>query len=335
MLAIVTFILATLWLASRALVVGYTANGQSLDGSSAALKHDEAMFARVWGHLRESGVITIHQASADMALSELHKLSRQLALLKSRHLIAGYATPAAILPDSQTVRRRLAAWRAFWNPKQIANARLLLAHAASTHGLRAGAFDTALKSWQSPRPIGTALQRLQQSPAMLFPGVIEMASVKRRMVPARRGRWSALPSGMGTRLAGKSSDIQMEPRRISISSTVELNPQLPPNLATQWATDVRHIFPGISIICGEVLYLNASHHARTEAKNLFPWVALLILVPLWIYFRRLDIAAIASLSLGIGFIWLLGVAQWLGGGLNLLSLVPILFTMGVAVDYGI
>ncbi|MHB1767587.1 MAG: hypothetical protein ACYCUV_07010, partial [Phycisphaerae bacterium] len=104
---------------------------------------------------------------------------------------------------------------------------------------------------------------------------------------------------------------------------------------TQWAAEVRHDVPAVSIICGEVLYLNASYHARMEAKHLFPWVALLILIPLWIYFRRLDIAAIAAVSLGIGFIWLLGVAQWWGGGLNLLSLVPMLFTMGVAVDYGI
>ena len=299
-LATVAFILITLWLASRACLVGYTANGRSLDGSSAALKHDQAMFAGVWGHLRQSGVITIHQRSAAGALSELRKLDQTLAILKTRHLIAGYTTPAAILPDAATVQRRLAAWRTFWNPEQINRARMLLAHGASRTGLRAGAFQAALKSWQSPMIDTSALQRLRESPATLFPGVVEML-----------------------------------PHDISISSTVDLNASLPPRLATQWAADVRHNLPAVSIICGEVLYLNASRHASMEARHLFPFVALLILIPLWMYFRRLEIAAIAALSLAIGFIWLLGVAQWWGGGLNLLSLVPMLFTMGVAVDYGI
>ncbi len=294
------FILITFWLASRALIVGYTANGRSLDGSSVALKQDQTMFAKVWGHLRQSGVITIHQPSAAQALSELQILDHTLAILKTRHLIAGYTTPSAILPDPLTAERRLAAWRAFWNPQQINRAKMLLAHAASAADLRSDAFDAAVKSWQSPNIAESALPRLQQSPASLFPGVVEIL-----------------------------------PHDISISSTVQLNASLSPKLATQWAAEVRHDLPAVSIICGQVLYLNASYHARMEAKHLFPWVALLILIPLWIYFRRLDIAAIAAVSLGVGFIWLLGVAQWWGGGLNLLSLVPMLFTMGVAVDYGI
>ena len=299
-LATSVFILVTLWLASRAITVGYTTNGRSLDGSTAALQHDEAMFSKVWGHLRQSGVITLHQASASLALSDLQKLDRRLAMLKKKHLIAGYSTPSAILPDARTARRRWAAWRALWNPQQIARAKTLLAHAAARNAMRASAFDAALKSWQSPGPPETALSRLQESPATLFPGV-----------------------------------VQIFPHDIAISSTVQLNTSLSPKLATLWAADVRHAIPGVSIICGQVLYLNASRHARMEAKKLFPWVALLILIPMWIYFRRLDVAAIAALSLGIGFIWLLGVAQCWGGGLNLLSLVPILFTMGVAVDYGI
>lgn len=294
------FVVITLWLGSRAIAVGYTTNGQSLDGSSVALKHDEAKFSAVWGHLRQSGVITIHQASADGALTELHALNHLLGVLQAKRLIAGYTTASAILPDALTAQRRLDAWRAFFTPEQIAHARVLLAHAAIANGLRASAFDSTLKSWQSRHENAAALRRLEQSPATLFPGVIAIL-----------------------------------PHDISISSTVQLNAALSPSLATRWAADVRHDFPGVSIICGQVLYLNASHHAQLEAKRLFPWVILFILIPMWIYFRRLDVAAIAALSLGIGFIWLLGVAQWWGGGLNLLCLVPILFTMGVAVDYGI
>ena len=300
LIATSAFILMTLWLGSRAIAVDYTANGQSLDGSSVALKHDEAKFSAVWGHLRQSGVITIHQVSADRALAQLHTLDHLLKVLQAKRLIAGYTTASAILPDTQTAQRRLAAWRAFFTPEQMVHAQALLAEAAIANGLRAGAFDSALKSWQSPLGTASALQRLQESPATLFPGVVAIG-----------------------------------PHDISISSTVQLNAVLPPALATRWAADVRHDVPGVSVICGLVLYLNASHHARMEAKRLFPWVILLILIPLWIYFRRLDIAAIAALSLAIGFIWLLGVAQWWGGGLNLLCLVPILFTMGVAVDYGI
>jgi predicted exporter len=296
----VAFILMTLWLASQALMVRYTRHGRSLDGSTARLKQQEAMFAHVWGHLRDSGVITIHRPSAGDVLAELHKLNAELEILKQQHLIAGYATPAAILPDAQTVRRRMAAWRAFWNPQRIHQAKVLLAHAVNANGMRMAAFAGAIKSWQAPESVPDAMRRLRQSPAMLLPGVVDIG-----------------------------------PRRISISSTVQLNTGLAPDKATQWAANVRQKFPDISIICGQVLYLNASRRAQGEAIKLFPWVALLILIPMWIYFRRLDIAAVAALSLGIGFIWLLGAAQWLGGGLNLLSLVPILFTMGVAVDYGI
>ncbi len=294
------FVLITLWLGIRSFAVGYTANGQLLDGSSAALKHDEAKFSSVWGHLRQSGVITIHAASAEGALMKLHALDHLLGVLQTKRLIAGYTTVAAILPDTVVAERRLAAWRSFFTPEKIANARLLLAHSALANGLRPSAFQGALKSWRVPEGVPSALHRLRQSPANLFPGVIDIL-----------------------------------PHDISISSTVQLNTSLSPRLATQWSAEVRHDVPGVSIICGQVLYLNASHHAQMEAKRLFPWVALLILIPLWIYFRRLDVAAIAALSLGIGFIWLLGVAQWWGGGLNLLCLVPMLFTMGVAVDYGI
>ncbi len=299
-LGLLGFALITLWLGSRALAVGFTANGQSLDGSSAALTHDEAEFSSVWGHLRQSGVITIHQTSADRALTELHTLDHLLGALQAKRLIAGYTTAAAILPDTHIAQRRLTAWRSFFTAEQIEHARALLAQAALANGLRASAFQGALKSWQAAQSAPSALHRLQQSPATLFPGVIDI-----------------------------------RPHDISISSTVQLNTSLSPKLATRWAADIRHDVPGVSIICGQVLYLNASHHAQLEARRLFPWVILFILIPMWIYFRRLDIAAIAALSLGIGFIWLLGVAQWWGGGLNLLCLVPILFTMGVAVDYGI
>ena len=296
----VAFILATLWLATRAVAVRYTTHGRSLDGSSARLKHDEAMFARVWGHLRNSGVLTIHQRNADLALRELQKLNHELAVLKAERLIAGYTTVADLLPDAQIVQRRLAAWRLFWNPARIAHVHSRLASAAAATGLRASAFDAVVKSWQSPVRVGSALRRLRESPATLLPGAVEIA-----------------------------------PGNISISSTVELNTSLTGQRATLWAAQLRHMFPGMSIICGKVLYLNASHHAQVEALRLFPWVALVIVIPMWIYFRRLDVTVIAALSLGIGFIWLLGAAQWLGGGLNLLSLVPMLFTMGVAVDYGI
>jgi predicted exporter len=296
----IAFILVTLWLGDRALAVRYISNGESLDGSSPALKHDQAMFAKTWGHLRQSGVITIHAPSAEAALRQLQQLEHTLARLKGSHLIAAYSTPAGLLPDAHAARRRLQAWRALWTPERLARAKRLIAKAANATALRPGAFNAAIHSWQFPVPLESALRRLEDSPAMLFPGVVRISR-----------------------------------RDIAISSTVQLNASLPPRRATQWAAVVRHDVPGVSIICGDVLYLNASRHAQMEARHLFPWVALLIIIPLWIYFRRLDIGAIAALSLGIGFIWLLGVAQLWGGGLNLLSLVPMLFTMGVAVDYGI
>jgi hypothetical protein len=148
-----------------------------------------------------------------------------------------------------------------------------------------------------------AAERLAQSPAALIPGLID------------------------TRDEG-----------ITLAAVVTMNPTGPmrsPRLATAWAPELRQRFPDVTILSGDLLIFDATQRARAEGERLAPWCVLAILAPLWLYFRRLRSAWLAMLCLMVGFVWVLGAAQGFAGGLSLLSLVPLLFTLGVAVDYGI
>ena len=140
--------------------------------------------------------------------------------------------------------------------------------------------------------------------------------------------------------------IQREDGGYTVATIVEMNPvgkgvgEESLRMVTGWAPELRLRFPeangvGVNILSGNLLAFDATEHARAEGERLGPWCMLAILLPLWLYFRGLRKAWLVMLCLVVGFVWVLGAAAIFGGGLNLLSLVPVLFTLGVAVDYGI
>ncbi len=294
------FLASTALLTWHAARVQYSYHGAALDGSSRRLLHREKLFLKTWGDLRQRAIVVVHDASARQALVRLNALSRTLRRFKREHLIQGYQTPAGILPDHDAIRRRRNAWRLFWTPARRALAQRHIAQAAEGAGFDPAAFAGAVAALTRLAPVPPARLRLANSPAALLPGSILLSS-----------------------------------RGVTLAVIVRPNRSLSPRMQARWAGKLRLDHPHAAIISGALLFYNTTRRAAAEMKRLFPWVAILILVPMWMYFRRIDLALIAALSLGVGFLWLLGAAQWFAGGLNLLSLVPMLFTMGVAVDYGI
>ncbi len=217
-------------------------------------------------------------------------------------MIVHKTSPAAILPDDSTAETRAKEWAAYWTPPRQADLRAMLIAAAKANGFKADAFST-YTDHIAQISLASAGERLAQSPATLLPGFI------------------SLPSSASA--------------HTTLAIIVDLRTDRSLRLATGWAQELRLRYPEVVILSGQMLLFDATERARAEAEQLAPWCLLAILAPLWIYFRRMGLAWLAMLCLVMGFVWVLGAAQHFAGGLNLLSLVPVLFTLGVAVDYGV
>ena len=301
----VAFVLLTGVLLFHAAHVAYNRHGRSLDGVGAALRRQEHEFFQTWGNLRHRAVVIVSNRHADKAMAALHRLDQALTEFRKDGLISSFQSPGFLLPDSTIVGRRLTRWRNFWTPARQLAVEKRLATAAAANGFRPAAFSNRVAAIAKLPEIPGPLERLRESPARLIPGPVDLQTS-----------------------AGRTT-------RINLAAEVQLNSGLSPRMRTDWAGELRLRQPGAAILSGDLLFYNATARAQAEAENLFPWVALLILLPMLLFFRRIDLTCVSAISMLVGFIWLLGAAQWFAGGLNLLSLVPLLFMMGVAVDYGI
>jgi isopenicillin-N N-acyltransferase like protein len=309
----VVFIGVTALLGRSAMGVRFNQDPRALDGSSAQLRADEAAFYSVWGDLRHRAVVQVRGRDADETLTRLQQVQAYLDDQKRDGLVGGILSPAALLPEQAVAEKRAAAWQAYWTLERRAALRQLLeAAAAGANGLREDAFAAFAERLGDAVPIAPADQRVAQSPVALFPGL-----------------------------------VQRGPEATAVSLVVEMPSDKSLQMATAWADELRMRFQeaisptgagaagGLSILSGKVLIFDAVERARAEGEQLTPLCWLVILLPLGVFFRGLRRAWLVMLCLVVGLVWVLGVAAMVGGGLNLLSLVPVLFTLGVAVDYGI
>ncbi len=293
------FLAITVLLAREALHVRFDADPRSLDGSSAQLRADEAAFFRAWGNLRDRAVILSEAPTPEEALASAQQTTNFCQTLLRDDQIAGFISPTGLLPDQPTAIARATAWHNYWTPEHLAALRTALGNAAISTGFKRAALDSYADRIAIV-PVASAADRIRSSPAALFPGFVD------------------------------SSD-----QRTAIASIVEMRADRPARLETGWAQELRLRQPGIIILSGKMLAFDAVERARAEGERLGPWCFFAILLPLWLYFRKLRRAWLTLSCLIAGFLWVLGSARLFGNGLNLLSLVPILFTLGVAVDYGI
>ncbi len=298
----ILFIIATFLLTKAALHVRFNADPHALDGSSTSMLAEENAFFSVWGNMRNRAIVLVTGTTAEQTLADFAKVDAYLRDLQSEGQVAAVTSPAPVLPDQTLAEDRDHSWNALWTPEKQAALRQALTSAATANGFKPEPFAAYADTLAHASP-DTADHRFTHSPAALFPGFL-----------------------------GLPSDSQPHP---SLALLVDLRTDRSPRLATGWAQELRLRFPSVAILSGQLLMFDATEHARAEAERLGPYCLLAILLPLWLYFRRLNLAWLAMLCLAVGFLWVLGAAQLFAGGLNLLSLVPILFTLGVAVDYGI
>ena len=295
----IAFLVITAMLFREALHVRFDADPRSLDGSSAQLRAEEDAFFRTWGNLRDRAVILSNAPNPDEALTLAQQSAPFCRTLLRDDQIAGFISPTGLIPDQPTALARAAAWHDYWTPERLATLRTALGNAAASAGFKRSKLES-YADHSADVPVPSAAERIHTSPAALFPGFIDAST-----------------------------------ERTSIASIVEMRTDRPPRLETGWAQELRLRQPGVIILSGKMLAFDAVERARAEGERLGPWCFFAILVPLWLYFRRLRRAWLTISCMFVGFIWVLGSAQLFGNGLNLLSLVPILFTLGVAVDYGI
>jgi predicted exporter len=312
-LALAAFTGLTLWLLWQTLHVQFNNDPRSLDGSSAAMREEAAAFYRVWGDLRNRAVVLVRGRDAAEALDRAAQVHAYLADQQRDGLLAAVTSPAgseSILPPQAEAAERLAAWSAAWTPERRAALSTALADAARETGMKAAAF-TAYASRVATPHLDPAADRIARSPAALFPGF-----------------------------------VQHDPAGIILAALVQMRNDVSLRKATAWGGELRLRFAdwgdnAPSLLSGNLLIFDATERARAEGERFAPWCFLAILVPMWIFFRRLRSAWLAMTCLLVGLVWVLGSAQLLAsaqgavGGLNLLSLVPVLFTLGVVIDYGI
>lgn len=292
------FTLLTILLALHAAKLGYSAHPSQLNGVSTRQARIQRRFFHIWGNSRRHGVVVIASRHAQSALQQSELLAADLGALKRQHLIRGYVSTATFVPSEHVFDRRLRRWSAFWTVARRRMLRHRLQLLARAAGIADNHWIDHAVAAIPTRP--SARYRLMHSPMAFFPGVIT------------RSR-----------------------HYYYLSNTVYPGTRLTPRMASDWVDQIELLFPHALILDGSALVFDAAQRSKAQLEFLFPWIFLAVFLPVCLYFRRIDVAVIAALSLVVGFIWLSGVAQWWGGGLNFLALVPMLFTMGVAIDYGI
>ncbi len=286
------------WLGHAALGLHWNYQPMQLDGSPARVSQQEADFYRVWGDIRGRALVLVQAHSAAHLLARQQHVYEYLQSLKADKLIAGVQSPAVILPDAATVKRRLAAWHAMWQAAGDVELRRWLKEAANKAGFEAQYWA----AWSPPVAKAAALsakQRVAASPVGLLPGAI-------------------LQSG----------------GEITMATVVQSNPKLTLRMRGDWIGELRLRFGHVLVLSGTDIVYSATDHARVAFDYIGPWVLLAVLVPMAFYFGRCRRALLEGLTLLCGLLGVLGVSA-LTGGLTILSIIPLLFTMGVAVDYGI
>ncbi len=291
------FIAATLALGLYGVSLNFNRRLSSFDGSRQSLKTQQKKFFHTWGDLRRRAGLLVTAPTASAALARLAGLTKTMRTLAREKKIAGFSSPAALLPDDAVAQKRMAAWHTLFNQKVLRRLRHNFTRLARANGLHAGAWNPTVAALAHPHIPPDSL-RLRDSPAALFPGEVRDAN-----------------------------------GHFSIAASITL-PRAQMGRPPAWVKQVRAAAPGVHILSGALLLAAATAHAREQFRHLMPLVVLLIAVPLFLYFRKIWLVMAAGISLVAGLAWLFGAAQ-LDGGLNILAVVPVLFTLGVAIDYGI
>ena len=105
--------------------------------------------------------------------------------------------------------------------------------------------------------------------------------------------------------------------------------------ATGWTQELQLRYPDVVILSGQMLIFDATERARAEAEKLAPWCLAGDLVAVVVIFSAAG-EGLAGDGVPGGRVCV-GARRGTAvcGRVEFLSLVPVLFTLGVAVDYGV
>lgn len=286
----------TLVLAAFLPAVGFDGDVTNLDGKSDATRASEELIAQTFGQETLSRtLVVVGGDTLEEALRANDLVGHDLHVLGAKHEGASWVLPAA-----QTQRDNIVRWHKFWNERRLAQVRKLVNETGVPHPS-----DPSRELKASEKTLRPFFDKLTAAPAVMEPAAVRQRPVWMLLgnfVSEQDGRWY-----IGT-------TAQLDASRLG-----ELKARQPAALVLNKAAFVGRM---IEFIQHDLLLMGGMS-------------LLLVLIVLWLTFRKLRDVAAALVPVAGGMAWTLGMMGLLGIPFNIINTLVTVFIAGLGIDYGI
>jgi predicted RND superfamily exporter protein len=276
--------------------VGFDGDVTNLDGKSEATRESEHLVAQTFGQETLSRtLVVVGGDTIEHALRANDLVAHDLHALGAK-----YEGAAWVLPATQTQRENIARWRKFWSEPRLQQVRELIGTIGVPHPS-----DPSRELKASVKSLRPFFDRLAGEPQVLEPAAVKQRPVwllLGNFVSEQDGRWY-----IGT-------TAQLDASRIG-----ELKGRQPAALVLNKAAFVGRM---IEFIQHDLLVMGGLS-------------LLLVLIVLWLTFRRLRDIAAALVPVAGGMVWTLGLMGLFGIPFNIINTLVTVFIAGLGIDYGI
>ena len=290
--------LVTVVLAAFLPSVGFDGDVTNLDGKSEQTRAAEKLVAQTFGQETLSRTLVV------IGGNDLEEALRQndLAAHDLHELGAKYESAAWVLPATKTQLENVARWRRFWSGPRLEQVRKFIGETSArdpntpTHEMKVS--EKALKAFFDKLA-------LAEDPATLNPAALQQRPIwllLGNFVSKQDGRWY-----IGTTT------------QLDVSKLGELKARQPAAIVLNKAAFVGRMIEFI----------------RHDLVLMGGLSLLLVLVVLWLTFRRLREVATALVPVAGGIVWTLGLMGLIGIPFNIINTLVTVFIAGLGIDYGI
>ncbi|MCA8915891.1 MAG: MMPL family transporter [Planctomycetes bacterium] len=290
--------LVTVVLAAFLPSVGFDGDVTNLDGKSERTRAAEKLVAQTFGQETLSRTLVV------VGGNDLEEALRQndLAAHDLHELGAKYESAAWVLPATQTQLDNVSRWRRFWNGDRLEGLRKLIRETAARDPN-----NPSREMRVSEKALTAFFDKLAlaEDPATLNPAALQQRPIwllLGNFVSKQDGRWY-----IGT-------TTQLDVSRLS-----ELKARQPAAIVLNKAAFVGRMIEFI----------------RHDLVLMGGLSLLLVLVVLWLTFRKLREVATALVPVAGGIVWTLGLMGLIGIPFNIINTLVTVFIAGLGIDYGI
>lgn len=287
--------------------VVFLLKGNNFDADMHNLSYDAREVNRSQDLLREktfTGDNTKYFASEgktmEEAIQNFATLRHKLDSLKALGLVKSYTPTDQILVSQERQQQRIDAWKRYWTPERIANARTKVAKAATEAGFEADAFDAffdmAQESYQ-PSPLYEAQ-------------VIPEGYLSTLMEKTYSGKYLCYTS---VRFANDSTQGNYN----RICDAIAADPDL--------------------MVLDTYYYTQSTLLQMNSDFNVLQWISMVfVLIVLLLSYRfRLKPTLISFLPIVLSWLIVLGMMDIFSMSFNLINIIISTFIFGIGIDYSI